>query len=97
MPPRNLTRWVNKLKPILLFGGLAGLGVAPSVLADTPSADRWEFSADIYGWMPEMTAETASADITLSFRDILENLNMTFMGGIGRARANGLCSRTPST
>lgn len=48
----------------------------------------WKFSADVYGWLPDIKLETSAGDqMELPLWQILQNLNFTFMGGV--AAQNG--------
>ena len=49
-----------------------------------PGSDNWTYSADIYAWGPDIKATTATGgDIDITLHDLIESLNMTFMGGVG--------------
>lgn len=51
-------------------------------LADQASSGEWQFSADLYMWAPAIKGETAQGgDIDISFSDIVDNLDLTFMAG----------------
>lgn len=56
----------------------------PASAADSRSSDEWKFDASIYMWGPSMDIKPDGGDsIHLSFSDILDNLDMTFMGAFG--------------
>lgn len=56
----------------------------PVSAATADDSDKWQFNADIYLWMAGMDVTTqGGGEIDLSFGDILEDLEMTFMGGFG--------------
>ncbi len=53
----------------------------PVSAADSRSADEWKFDAAIYMWGASMDITPDGGDsIHISFNDILDNLDMTFMG-----------------
>jgi len=46
-----------------------------------PAASGWNFTAEIYGWMPSLNPElTSGQDLEIDFNDILDSLQFTFMG-----------------
>jgi len=48
------------------------------------SDDQWQFDATIYLWTPQIDTTTQNgADASLSFDDILDHLDFTFMGNVG--------------
>lgn len=50
--------------------------------AQTPS-DRWSFGGTIYGWISDIESTTQSGEsFEITFSDIIDNLNMTFMGSL---------------
>ena len=56
----------------------------PVAAADSGSADEWKFDAALYLWAPSMTITPERGDeIKISFSDILNNLDMSFMGMLG--------------
>jgi opacity protein-like surface antigen len=53
------------------------------VLAGEQTAGVWQFSGDLYMWAPAIKGETAQGgDIDISFNDIIDNLDLTFMAGL---------------
>ena len=47
-------------------------------------AGDWEFEFGLYGFMPAIKGETASGnDFDISFNDIIDNLDFTFMSIVG--------------
>jgi len=57
--------------------------VPQPVQADDETPGNWQFSADLYMWAPAIKGETAQGgDIDISFNDILDNLDLTFMAGL---------------
>jgi hypothetical protein len=57
---------------------------APLRAADSRSADEWQFDGAIYLWAPSMDITPQGGDsIHISFNDIINNLDMTFMGMLG--------------
>jgi len=73
----------------LLAGITAGVLLQATVMctavgAASDSDDQWEFEATIYLWAPEIDTTTqGGADASLSFDDILDHLDYTFMGNVG--------------
>lgn len=54
------------------------------VTAAADGSDQWEYDATIYLWAAGMDATTQTGgDIDISFDDILNDLDMTFMGSVG--------------
>jgi opacity protein-like surface antigen len=71
--------WQN-LRP-----AVAGAALAAVLLpAHAPRAEEWTGSATVYGWLPWMDLKsspkngTGSTDVSLSLKDILENLKFAF-------------------
>ena len=75
-----------------ISGNSAFAGIVAAVLiataplsanaADAYDSGNWEYSANVYMWMPKMTGETNSGvDFEIDFGTLLDNLKMTFMGG----------------
>ena len=66
----------------------ACLMLLASMISATAAADvnsnQWEYDAMIYLWGAGIDATTQTGgDIDMSFSDILDDLDMTFMGGFG--------------
>jgi hypothetical protein len=58
--------------------------VVPASAADSRNSDDWEFDAAIYMWGASMDITPQGSDtIKISFNEILDNLDMTFMGMFG--------------
>ncbi|HYQ73006.1 MAG TPA: hypothetical protein VET88_13895 [Gammaproteobacteria bacterium] len=56
----------------------------PAAAADTRGDDEWQFDAAIYLWAAKMEVTPENSDtIDISFSDIVDNLDMTFMGTFG--------------
>ena len=56
----------------------------PAAAADSGSDDGWKFDVGIYAWTPSMEVKPDGGDsVKMSFSDILDNLDMTFMGVVG--------------
>ena len=67
----------------LLMAGGDIVPVEPVVLEETVS-DEWKFHASINGWLPDINIKTAAGpEINFTFKDILENLNLTVMSTVG--------------
>lgn len=57
---------------------------APVIAADSGSSDEWKFDAALYLWAPSMTIKPDGGDeIKISFNEIIDHLDMTFMGMLG--------------
>ena len=60
--------------------------ISATATADTDS-DKWKFDANIYLWGAEIKGTTPSGgEFDWSFNDILDNLDMAFMGGVGASK-----------
>ena len=58
--------------------------LATAVPVTASGGDQWEYDARIYLWAPSIDATTQSGDsIDVSFSDILDDLDMAFMGTLG--------------
>ncbi len=81
---------ILKYCTLAIFGLIMILLIAQPVVAEEMSPDRWQFSANIYAWMPALKGQTTTGkDVDISFNDIVNNLDFTFMGGVA-ARKNKL-------
>jgi hypothetical protein len=77
------TRENSKPATWLAAGALLLATVMPVTTAAAGS-DQWEYEATIYLWAAGIDATTETGgDIDISFNDILDDLDMTFMGGFG--------------
>jgi hypothetical protein len=70
-----------------LFGSLATVCLlalaVPVSAADSRSSDEWQFDAAIYLWGASMEVTPDNGDtLKMSFSDIIDNLDMTFMGAL---------------
>lgn len=64
-----------------LFLGCLATAPVPSGAQDVGTEDPWKFKAAIYLWGAGIDGTTRQGDqIDVSFNDILDNLNMAFMG-----------------
>lgn len=85
MSDKNVFRVLKKvvlpvLAVLLLFAAAPG-----AVTASEPgSGDGWEFGVGIYLWGADIGGKTATgSDIDVGFDDLLDNLQMAFMGSFG--------------
>ena len=67
---------------------VASLMLLASMLSTTAAADtdsdKWRFEAELYFWLPDIDVTTATGgDINIPLHQILKDLNMLFMGGVG--------------
>ena len=76
---------MNFKYPALSFPGLlACLLTAQPVLAAEESNDGWQYHGSVYLWVSDIYLEDAEGDSDkISFNDIVENLDMVLMGGLG--------------
>jgi hypothetical protein len=69
-----------------MFAAIALLiiGAGPAVAADSKSPDQWEFGVEVYLWGVSVSGNTAAdSGIEVSFGDLLEDMEMGFMGAAG--------------
>ena len=70
---------MKKLKPALLLSTVFALSGHTAFA----NQDSWDYRAFLYLWAPELGGTTVSGDdITLSFSDLLENLDFGLMGSL---------------
>ena len=56
----------------------------PAMASETAGKDEWQFDGNVYLWGAEIQADLpGGGDIDISFSDIVDNLDMAFMGGLG--------------
>ena len=77
------------IKPVAWLA--AGVMLLASTISATATAeadsDKWSYSADIYLWGAGIGGETATGgDLDISFNDLLDNLDMAFMGGLSASK-----------
>ena len=64
-----------------LTAGMISLALPLSQAAAESSDERWQYEAAVYLWGASLGGATATGDdFEMSFGDILDNLDMTFMG-----------------
>ena len=74
----------NKYLQTFLGLGLLLVTGLPAMASETASKDEWQFDANVYLWGAGIQADLpGGGDIDLSFSDILDDLEMAFMGGLG--------------
>ena len=67
-----------------LAAGTLLLAVTMPVAAADEASDQWKFDAMLYLWGAGIDADTqAGGEIDISFDDILNDLDMAFMGSVG--------------
>ena len=66
----------------LLISGSSLVPIGEVIAADSmSSADEWKFSAELYGFLPDVEATTPSGDtIEIDIDDLLSNLDFTLQG-----------------
>jgi len=58
--------------------------IMPVTAVDAKESDEWQFDAALYLWAPSMAIKPNGGDsIKISFSDIIDHLDMTFMGVLG--------------
>ena len=68
----------------LAAGAMLLSTVLPVTAASAGSSDQWEYEAMIYLWGAGMDATTQTGgDIDISFNDIIDDLDLAFMGTFG--------------
>ena len=73
-----------KYPPFFFLSLLAFLFTAQPVLAAEESNDEWKYHGSIYLWASDIHLQDPEGDNDeISFNDIVENLDMVFMGGLG--------------
>jgi hypothetical protein len=72
-------------KPVMwLVAGTLLLAVTMPVAAAGDASDHWKFDATLYLWGAGIDADTQTGgEIDISFDDILNDLDMAFMGSVG--------------
>jgi len=66
-----------------ILGLIAVLLIVQPVLAEETSTEGWKFSADFYGWLPDIKADLVNGgQVEITLKDIINNLDFTFMGGL---------------
>ena len=82
--PAVVQAFIFKFPILVLFGLATFLFIAQPVMAEEALNDDWVFSASIYMWGAGIDGETATGDdFDVKFKDILDNLDFTFMGDFG--------------
>jgi len=70
--------------PAIAWGSLAAVALAPSHAGARELSGDWEFSATVYGWLPDIAGETrfpaGASSIEVDIKTILDHLEMTVMG-----------------
>ena len=82
--PAAVQSFILKFRALVLLGLATFLFVVQPALAEEALSDDWTFSASIYMWGAGIDGETATGDdFDVKFKDILDNLDFTFMGDFG--------------
>jgi hypothetical protein len=74
-----------------LAGGLCSFTsfavAATDSAGNTTASDNWQFKAEIYGWLPVIKGTLPTDDdIEITFDEILDSLDFTFMGALQARR-----------
>jgi len=73
-----------EFRPFIFFGLLAFLLTAQPVWAAEESNDEWKFDGALYLWAADIDIEDSDGeDSTISFNEIVNNLDIVFMGHLG--------------
>lgn len=72
-----------KTSSMVLLGLVFTLLLAQPVLAEGAATDDWDLSASLYFWGPDIKGETGGDTVDITLRDILDTLDMTYMGTFG--------------
>lgn len=73
---RKVVMWIAT--PVVL------LATSAPLMAAADKTDQWKYEATIYMWAAGMDANTETGgDIDISFNDILNDLDVAFMGSLG--------------
>lgn len=83
-----MNKMISSVALLAIVGSVAMAGgdIAPvePVVPEVVVSDSWEYSASLNLWMPAITGTTHDGgDIDISFSDILDDLDFTFMGTFG--------------
>lgn len=84
----KMNKMVSSVALLAIAGNvlMAGGDIAPvePVMPEVVVSNAWEYSASLYLWMPSIDIEMVNGEqLDLSFSDILDNLDFTFMGNVG--------------
>lgn len=82
-----MNKLISSVALLAIAGNLlmAGGDIAPvePVLVEEAPGNEWKYTASIYLWGSSIGGEAATgSDVNVDFNDLLENLNMVFMGDI---------------
>lgn len=76
--------FILRFRIFVLLGLATLLFIAQPVMSEEALSDDWEFAASIYMWGAGIDGETSTGDdFDVKFKDILDNLDFTFMGDFG--------------
>jgi hypothetical protein len=51
----------------------------PTTVTAEPGSDQWTFSAELYGWLPDIKTTTATGgDVEITQHDLIENIDIFF-------------------
>lgn len=68
---------------LTLLGLITTLSLVQPVLAEETSSSDWKLTTFFYLWAPDIKGETTTGqDLDISFSDIIDNLDLTLMGGL---------------
>ena len=63
------------------------MSALPAGAADASAADEWQWEGNLYLWAPQIDVSTQSgASLSIPFSELLDNLDMVFMGGVGASK-----------
>jgi hypothetical protein len=74
---------------VVVVLGVLCLSVTAPVAAKDKSPDDWQYSFELYGWLPRIEIQPDVGDkVTLKLSDIVENLDMIFFGDFGMRKGD---------
>lgn len=79
-------------QPLAISALCAATALLAPLSAEAQAADRWEFTATLYGWFPDLSGSTTfppgsgGSSIHVDVGTILDNLDFTFMGSLEARR-----------
>jgi len=78
-----VTRMLSRVTLLVVLFLVIVIAMPASAAEEKAQKDGWQFGGDFYMWMPTFGGKTANEDtIKITFGDLLEDLEFTFMGGV---------------
>jgi len=83
---KAITGLIIFVLPLLIFGAAMPGSAAAE---ETAKKDGWQFEANVYLWGASVHEKSANGqDADISFSDLVKNLKLGFMGGVGARNGN---------